>query len=136
MERYNAVLPTVWSHNNPIDIIGDAAPARYAKALEIAADDPAADGLLVILTPQAMTDPTETARALIPYAHSKGKPVLASWMGGRDVAEGSELLRRSGIPTFDYPDTAARCSTTCGVRPRACAPSTRPHAGRRRGVRL
>ena len=108
MARYNEVLPSVWSHNNPVDIIGDAEPARYAKALEIAADDPAANGMLVILTPQAMTDPTETARALTPYAHSKGKPVLASWMGGRDVAEGSELLRRSGIPTFDYPDTAAR----------------------------
>jgi acetyltransferase len=107
-ERYNEVLPAVWSHNNPVDIIGDAEPARYAKALEIAAADPAADGMLVILTPQAMTDPTETARALTPYAHSKGKPVLASWMGGRDVREGAELLRHSGIPTFDYPDTAAR----------------------------
>ena len=108
MARYNEVLPAVWSHNNPVDIIGDAEPARYAQALEIAAADPAANGMLVILTPQAMTDPTETARALIPYAHSKGKPVLASWMGGRDVADGAELLRRSGIPTFDYPDTAAR----------------------------
>jgi len=105
---YNEVLPTVWSHNNPVDIIGDAEPARYAKALEIAAADPAADGMLVILTPQAMTDPTETARALAPYAKFKGKPLLASWMGGSDVAEGAALLRRSGIPTFDYPDTAAR----------------------------
>ena len=56
--------------------------------------------MLVILTPQAMTDPTETRRALIPYAHTKGKPVLASWMGGRDVAEGAQLLRRGGIPAF------------------------------------
>jgi acetyltransferase len=65
MEALNAVLPTVWSHNNPIDIIGDAPPDRYAKALEIAATDPETDGLLVILTPQAMTDPTATARALV-----------------------------------------------------------------------
>ena len=108
IERYNEVLPSVWSHNNPVDIIGDAEPARYAQALEIAAADPAADGMLVILTPQAMTDPTETARALTPYARIKGKPVLASWMGGRDVAEGAALLRHAGIPAFDYPDTAAR----------------------------
>ena len=106
MERLDAVLPAVWSHNNPIDIIGDAPPERYAQALEIAATDPAADGLLVILTPQAMTDPTATARALARHAHVEGKPVLASWMGGAEVAEGAALLREAGIPTFDYPDTA------------------------------
>ncbi|MDH5244320.1 MAG: CoA-binding protein, partial [Chloroflexota bacterium] len=77
MQAYNEVLPPSWSHNNPVDIIGDAPPERYAKALEIAAGDPAADGMLVILTPQAMTDPTETARALLPFAHIPGKPVLA-----------------------------------------------------------
>jgi acetyltransferase len=106
MEALNAVLPTVWSHNNPIDIIGDAPPDRYAKALEIAAADPETDGLLVILTPQAMTDPTATARALVKHAHIEGKPVLASWMGGEDVAEGARILREAGIPTFAYPDTA------------------------------
>ena len=106
MEALNAVLPAVWSHNNPIDIIGDAPPQRYADALAIAAADPETDGLLVILTPQAMTDPTETARALVPYAHVEGKPILASWMGGADVEEGSRLLREAGIPTFSYPDTA------------------------------
>jgi acetyltransferase len=108
MAGLNAVLPTVWSHNNPIDIIGDAPPERYAKALEIAAADKAADGLLVILAPQGMTDPAVTAAELLPYSQIKGKPVLASWMGGSQVAEGSALLRRSGVPTFDYPDTAAR----------------------------
>jgi len=106
MAALNAVLPSTWSHNNPIDIIGDAPPERYAKALEIAARDPGADGLLVILTPQAMTDPTRTADALSAYARIEGKPVLASWMGGAEVEEGSTILRRAGIPTFDYPDTA------------------------------
>ncbi len=106
MEALNAVLPTVWSHNNPIDIIGDAPPDRYAKALEIAAADPETDGLLVVLTPQAMTDPTATAQALVKYAHIEGKPVLASWMGGEDVEEGARILREAGIPTFAYPDTA------------------------------
>ena len=106
MEALNAVLPSVWSHNNPIDIIGDAPPERYEKALEIAAADPETDGLLVILTPQAMTDPTATAIGLAKHAHIEGKPVLASWMGGEEVAEGIRILRKAGIPTFDYPDTA------------------------------
>jgi acetyltransferase len=108
MEAYNAVLPATWSHNNPVDIIGDASPERYAKALEIAAKDPGSDGMLVILTPQAMTDPTRIAEQLKPLARQEGKPVLASWMGGVDVAAGEEILNRANIPTFPYPDTAAR----------------------------
>src|SRR3954453_15975991 len=108
IEEYNAVLPATWSHNNPVDIIGDASPERYAKALEIAAKDPNSDGMLVILTPQAMTDPTRIAEELKPLAKQEGKPVLASWMGGVDVAAGEEILNRANIPTFPYPDTAAR----------------------------
>ncbi|MCX6633226.1 MAG: bifunctional acetate--CoA ligase family protein/GNAT family N-acetyltransferase [Candidatus Solibacter sp.] len=108
MAAYNAVLPATWSHNNPVDIIGDASPERYAKALEIAAKDPNSDGMLVILTPQAMTDPTRIAEELKPLAKQDGKPLLASWMGGVDVAAGEEILNRANIPTFPYPDTAAR----------------------------
>ncbi len=108
MEAYNGLLPAAWSHNNPVDIIGDASPQRYAKALEIAADDANSDGMLVILTPQAMTDPTETAEELRPYAASLGKPVLASWMGGDEVLKGIKILNQANIPTFPYPDTAAR----------------------------
>ncbi len=108
IQAYNEVLPPPWSHNNPVDILGDAAPERYAKAVEIAAKDPASDGLLVILTPQAMTDPTMTAEHLKPYADLDGKPILASWMGGDDVSAGETILNRAGIPTFPYPDDAAR----------------------------
>ncbi len=104
----NAFLPPHWSRNNPIDILGDAGPDRYAKALEIAANDPNSDGLMVILTPQDMTDPTMTAEKLKPYAKIEGKPVLASWMGGPVVSAGNDVLNRVGIPTFSYPDTAAR----------------------------
>jgi len=107
MSAFQAVLPAVWSHGNPVDIIGDAPPERYAKAIEIAAADPAANGLLVVLTPQAMTEPTRTAEALVPYAHIRGKPVLAAWMGGRDIETGAAILRNAGIPTFEYADTAA-----------------------------
>ena len=108
MAALDEVLPPTWSHNNPVDIIGDAPPERYARALEICAHDEAADGMLVVLTPQQMTDPTEAARQLLPYARIEGKPVLASWMGGRDVADGASILSHAGIPTFDHPDTAVR----------------------------
>jgi acetyltransferase len=108
MDALNKILPPQWSHNNPIDILGDASPERYAQALELAANDPNSDGLLVVLTPQAMTAPTDTAEKVKPYAHSTGKPILASWMGGADVEPGIAILNRAGIPTFDYPDTAAR----------------------------
>jgi len=108
MAALNEILPAAWSHNNPIDVLGDAGADRYAKALEIAAKDPGTDGLLVILTPQAMTDATQTAEQLKPYAKAFGKPIIASWMGADDVAAGVEILNRAGIPTFPYPDTAAR----------------------------
>lgn len=113
MDALNQLLPEAWSHNNPIDILGDASPERYAQALDIAARDPNSDGLLVILTPQAMTDPTLTAEQLKPFAKiarqsgMPNKPVLASWMGGSEIEAGEEILNRAGIPTFHYPDTAA-----------------------------
>src|SRR6185437_3727758 len=66
------------------------------------------DGMLVVLTPQAMTDPTATAERLKPFAHVEGKPVLASWMGGHVVAAGEAILNQAGVPTFAYPDAAAR----------------------------
>jgi acetyltransferase len=112
LEALNAILPPPWSHANPIDVLGDADPGRYAKALEVAAKDPGSDGLLVILTPQAMTDPTQTAEALRPHARAWSKPILASWMGGADVAAGEAILRRAGIPTFPFPDTAAQVFTS------------------------
>ena len=108
IEKLSSFLPAAWSHSNPIDVLGDAAPDKYAKALEVAAQDENSDGLLVILTPQAMTDPTETANQLKPYAHIEGKPVLASWMGGEVVAEGEAILNKANIPTLPYPDTAAQ----------------------------
>jgi acetyltransferase len=107
MEKFNQILPPQWSHNNPVDILGDASPERYAQALEVAADDENSDGLLVVLTPQAMTDPTATAESLKSYAQSYDKPILASWSGGQDISAGESILNKAGIPTFMYPDTAA-----------------------------
>ena len=106
--RLNEILPTHWSHGNPIDILGDANPERYTKTLDIALEDPNSDGLLVILTPQAMTDPTQTAEQLKSYATKSNKTVLASWMGGAEVTAGETILNRASIPTYRYPDSAAR----------------------------
>ncbi len=108
VEALNGVLPEHWSHQNPIDIVGDAGADRYAAAMEIAARDPNTDGFLIVLSPQGMTNPTEIAERLKPYARLTGKPVLASWMGGSQVAAGRRILQAAGIPTFPYPDTAAR----------------------------
>ncbi|MEM8720802.1 MAG: bifunctional acetate--CoA ligase family protein/GNAT family N-acetyltransferase [Cyanobacteria bacterium P01_G01_bin.39] len=106
--QLDKVLPTHWSRSNPIDILGDATAERYTQALKIAAADPNSDGLLVILTPQAMTDATEIAYQLQNTVKElKGKPLLASWMGGGNVAEGEAILNRAGIYTMPYPDTAA-----------------------------
>lgn len=107
MAALDALLPPHWSHGNPVDVIGDADAARYARAVEIVARDPGSDGLLVILTAQAMTDPTQTAEALKPLARLDSKPILASWMGGADIAAGEAILNQANIPTFAYPDTAA-----------------------------
>ncbi|MFY9532217.1 MAG: bifunctional acetate--CoA ligase family protein/GNAT family N-acetyltransferase [Candidatus Acidiferrales bacterium] len=108
IEALSTFLSPHWSHNNPIDILGDSTPDDYARAVKIAIADPSSDGLLVILAPQGMTDPARVAERLKPYAKDHGKPVLASWMGGKLVSQGIEILNQAGIPTFSYPDTAAR----------------------------
>jgi acetyltransferase len=104
----NAFLPAHWSHNNPVDIIGDAGPDRYQKAIELVSKDPNSDGLLVIMAPQGATHPALIAEKLAPFAKLPGKPILASWMGGAEAAEGEAVLNRAGIPTFPFPDTAVR----------------------------
>jgi len=108
VESLNQLLPAHWSHANPIDILGDAGPERFAKSVELAAKDSASDGVLVILTPQAMTDAKLIAEQLEPFAKLDGKPILASWMGGSKVDAGNAILNNVNIPTFEYPDTAAR----------------------------
>jgi acetyltransferase len=108
LARLDAVLPPQWSHGNPIDILGDADPERYGLALEAVIDDPDSDGVLVILTPQSMTEPEATARRLRELAGRCPKPLVASWMGGADVAAGEAILNEAGIATNPFPDAAAR----------------------------
>jgi acetyltransferase len=107
-DELNKLLPPHWSRANPVDILGDASPETYAKAVEIVEGDENNDGLLVILAPQAVTEPSETAERLRVFAKLKTKPILASWIGGIGVRPGVEILDRAGIPTFEYPDAAAR----------------------------
>ncbi|WP_417908579.1 GNAT family N-acetyltransferase [Candidatus Electronema sp. PJ] len=106
LKRLNEVLPATWSHANPVDIIGDATPERYSQAVAICMEDPGVDGLLVILTPQAMTDPAGVAASLVALGKTKGKPLLTCWMGEIQVAEGRRILRDANIPTFNTPETA------------------------------
>lgn len=110
LNRLDAILPPQWSHGNPIDILGDADSDRYAKAVDVAVDDPNSDGLIVVLTPQAMTSPTQTAERLKNCGKDRKhrKPILASWMGGADVEAGAKILNQANVPAFPYPDTAVR----------------------------
>ncbi len=108
VDELNGFLPPTWSHANPIDILGDADAGRYVQTLQVVARDPDSDGVLVILAPQAMTDPTRVAEKILPLLKEMNKPVLASWMGGVSVMAGGALLDQSGISTFPYPDAAAK----------------------------
>src|SRR6516225_328076 len=100
-------LRPVWSRSNPVDLVGDAKAEQYAAAVEALIKDPNNDALLIILTPQAMTEPMATAERLKLLASTHQKPILACWMGGDAVAQAQSLLNGCGISTFTQPDAAA-----------------------------
>jgi acetyltransferase len=106
VEALKQALPSNWSLGNPIDLIGDADAVRYARALDACLADPAVDGVLTILTPQAMTAPLEVAREVVARAGKTQKPLLTCWMGGTQVAESIALFAVHGIPSFRTPDPA------------------------------
>lgn len=105
LEEY---LPDAASAANPVDVLGDARADRYRFALEKVAADPNVDGMLVLLTPQAMTEIDETARAVCELAGKIDKPILTCFMGEARVAHGIEMLTRNGVPNYPYPERAAR----------------------------
>jgi len=111
LQQLDSFLSPHWSRANPIDVLADTNAEGFAKAIDIASKDPGSDGLLAVIAPQGLADPTQVAERMRPYANSSGKPVLASWMGGDGVAEGTAILNAAGIPTFNYPDAAARAFT-------------------------
>jgi len=110
LERSNATalrekLPAAASVGNPIDVLGDADPERYVAAVKAAQDDAAVDAIVVILTPQAMTQAAETARAIAKISNSE-KPILVSFMGGEDVMPGRDELVASNLPDYPAPERA------------------------------
>ncbi len=106
LAELDAVLPSVWSRNNPVDIIGDAPPERYKAAIDICLQDPGVDGAIVILTPQAMTRPTEVAEAVVAAAKDSRKPVMTSWMGGGQVFEARKVFNDARVPGFNTLENA------------------------------
>lgn len=106
LAKLNEKLPATWSKSNPIDLLGDADPARYEAAVTACLEDDNVDGVLAILTPQAMTDPTQAARTVIELAHKSDKPLVTCWMGEEQVREARMLFSGAAIPTFRTPEPA------------------------------
>ncbi|MBE0639046.1 MAG: GNAT family N-acetyltransferase [Bacteroidales bacterium] len=112
IEKLNKLLPPYWSHSNPVDILGDSTPDRLAAATEIVMNDPTVDAVLVILTPQAMAKPTESAKRIIKLSEGYSKPIMAVWLGGKTMEEAMDLFNNSGIPAYKTPDQAVRAFMT------------------------
>lgn len=108
IEAMAKMLPASASLYNPVDIIGDATSERYAVALNGAIKDPNVDGILVILTPQAMTDVDNTADIIIRTGLETDKPIITSFIGEVSVRASIEKLKAQGVPSFSYPETAVR----------------------------
>ncbi|MFO7965681.1 MAG: bifunctional acetate--CoA ligase family protein/GNAT family N-acetyltransferase [Desulfobacterales bacterium] len=108
IDKLNRVLPEHWSRANPIDILGDAPPQRYRDTVDICLKAPEISGLLVMLAPQALTDPTEVADSLSKTLVNARFPVFTSWLGQTDVEKGRQIFNDAGIPTFNSPERAIR----------------------------
>lgn len=106
LAQLNEVLPSQWSHANPVDLLGDASPERYQSAVSYCLADPGVDAVLVMLSPQAMTDTVACAQAVIDAQQENVKPVLACWMGEQQVANANELFLQHHIPRFPNPESS------------------------------
>ncbi len=106
LKALHGILPPTWSQGNPVDIVGDATPARYRETILAVAQDENVDSLLVILAPQALSRPLEIAEAVKAVAKEIAKPITACWMGEAQVAEARRRLEEAGIPAFAMPETA------------------------------
>ncbi len=108
----NSNLPAFWSKSNPVDVLGDANSKRISKAVQIVLNDKDVDAVLVILTPQAMTNPTATAKEISKLSGDTKKPILAAWLGGERMREGMQILSDAGIPVYQTPEQAVRSFMT------------------------
>ena len=109
INKLNDILPDAWSHGNPVDVLGDADAKRIKSTLEYCLEDQNSDGILVIVTPQAMTKPSEIARDMISVKNKYGKTLLACFMGEDVVREARQILQEGGIPNFRAPEDAVKC---------------------------
>ncbi|MGZ8474110.1 MAG: acetate--CoA ligase family protein [Candidatus Deferrimicrobiaceae bacterium] len=107
-ERILPALPPTASLANPVDVVGDARADRYRGVLAALRDEPSIDIVLVLLTPQAMTEPEETARAIVSTLAGSGKTVFASFLGEATVAASRRILSEGGIPNYPVPERAVR----------------------------
>jgi acetyltransferase len=112
MAKLNDNLPSFWSHGNPVDVLGDARAKRIAKATQIVLEDPGVDAILVILTPQAMTNPNATAKEIGALTSGTSKPLLCAWLGGQSMHEADDILVDAGIPSYRTPEQAIRAFMT------------------------
>ncbi len=101
-------LPATANFHNPVDVIGDAAKDRYENTLTTVLGDRGVDAVLIILTPQSMTDAIGTAEAIVNIARNSLKPIVCSFMGVVDVSDGVNLLQKHKIPVYQFPESAAR----------------------------
>lgn len=101
-------LPAAANFHNPVDVIGDAAKDRYENTLSIVLGDRSVDAVLIILTPQSMTDAIGTAEAIVKIAKNSIKPIICSFMGVVDVSDGVKLLQKHKVPVYQFPESAAR----------------------------
>lgn len=106
LARLDRTLPAAWSRSNPIDLLGDAPPGRYADAVEACLGAPEFDGVLAILTPQAMSQPEAAAEVVVAAGARSAKPLLASWMGGAQVAGARRRFFDARLPHFGSPEAA------------------------------
>ena len=108
LAELNSTLPATWSKGNPVDIVGDADPARYAKVLEILFTDAGSDAVLVINCPTALSSGTDIANAVIGVAatRSNGKSLITNWLGDQAAVPARRLFASAGIPTFETPADA------------------------------
>lgn len=112
MSNLDKLLPSYWSHGNPVDVLGDASPARVSQAASIVLNDENVDAVLVILTPQAMTNPTAIAKAIVDISANTSKFIMTAWLGGTNMREGLNILTNAEIPVYSTPGQAVRSFMT------------------------
>jgi acetyltransferase len=108
VKKLDEIMPPYWSRRNPIDMLGEATPELYRKAIEICLQTEQVNGILIMAAPQAVIDPTAVARSLVDTIRAKSIPIITSWVGGTTMQKGRDIFNQARIPTFDTPERAVR----------------------------